>query len=233
MPENPAMNEPLLPCEELEPRAGAADAAVIWLHGLGADGHDFVPIVPQLGLPAGHRIRFVFPHAPGIPVSLNFGMVMPAWYDVYGLNVKDRQDEEGIRLSGRRAVALIERERGRGIDPARIVLAGFSQGAAIALHAGLRYPDRLAGLLVLSSWLPLADTVEAERSPANQDTPILQCHGTQDPMVHEQRGRDSVQTLRRLGYEVDYETYPMQHQVCLEEIELAGAWLAERLPVVA
>jgi phospholipase/carboxylesterase len=228
MPQHPHDGR-LLPCVEIEP-AEPADAAVIWLHGLGADGHDFEPIVPELGLPSANRIRFVFPNAPQIPVTLNGGMVMPAWYDVYGLNVTDRQDADGIRSSALHVEALIAREKDRGIAADRIVLAGFSQGGAIALQAGLRHEERLAGLMALSAWLPLSGTLEDERSDANRDTPILQCHGTLDPMVAETRGRESAETLRRLGYEVRYETYPMQHQVCLEEIELVGGWLSERLP---
>lgn len=221
----------LLDCLQVDPRGGDADAAVLWLHGLGADGYDFQPIVPELRIPPEHRIRFVFPHAPHIPVTLNGGMVMPAWYDVYGLNVRDRQDAEGIRRSAAQTEALIQRERDRGIAPERIVVAGFSQGGAIAYQVGLRYPDRLAGILALSTWLPLADTVADEASAANASIPILHCHGTFDPMVHEARGRDAVATLQQLGYAPEYVTYPMQHQVCLEEIERVGAWLASVLPV--
>ena len=228
-----AKNEPLLNCLQVDPKSGPADAAVIWLHGLGADGHDFEPMVPEFGLGPENRVRFVFPHAPHIPVTLNGGMVMPAWYDVYGLNVKDRQDAEGIQRSARQTVALVARERERGIDPRRIVLAGFSQGGAIAYQAGLRYPDRLAGILALSTWLPLADTLAAERSDANRDVPILHCHGTHDPMVNEARGRDAAATLRGLDYEVEYATWPMQHQVCMEEIEKVGAWLKLVLPAVS
>lgn len=230
MPQEPTADEPLLPCLEIEPQHDTADAAVIWLHGLGADGHDFEPIVPEFRLPEESRIRFVFPHAPPIAVTLNWGMVMPAWYDVVSLEPGAKQDEEGIRLSGRRMEALIQRERDRGIAPERIVAAGFSQGAAISLHQGLRYPEKLAGILVLSSWLPLAHTLEEERSDANRDTPILMCHGTLDPMVAEARGRKAHDQLRELGYDVTYHTYPMQHQVCMEEVQLVGEWLRERLP---
>ena len=155
---------------------------------------------------------------------------MRAWYDVLSLEPGARQDEEGIRRSAGQLEALIDREHARGIGSSRIVVAGFSQGGAIALHTGLRYEERLAGILVLSSWLPVADKVADERSEANRGVPILQCHGTLDPMVAEARGSESVRRLRELGYDVTYETYPMQHQVCLEEIQLVGEWLQERLP---
>ena len=220
---------PLLPCAEIEPRGGTADASVVWLHGLGADGHDFEPIVPELGLPTGHRIRFVFPHAPRIPVTLNFGMAMPAWYDIKSLESRGT-DEVGVRRSTVQVEALLARERARGVPASRIVLAGFSQGGAIALYGGLRHAERLAGILALSTYLVVAEKLDAERSAASRDVPILQCHGTYDPMVPERLGSVCAQTLRGLGYGLRYETYPMQHQVCIEEIRLIGEWLTERLP---
>ncbi|MEM8711863.1 MAG: alpha/beta hydrolase-fold protein [Planctomycetota bacterium] len=215
---------PLLDCVVLEP-GRPADASVVWLHGLGASGHDFPPIVPELGLPDEHAVRFVFPHAPRIPVTVNGGMVMPAWYDILAMDFDRRVDEEGVRRSGDQAVALIQRERDSGVDPSRIVIAGFSQGGAIALHTGVRYPDRLAGVLALSTYLAADCDLEAERSEANQDVPILQCHGTQDPMVTMAMGEAARDRLRGLGYGVDWKTYPMQHQVCPQEIDAIGVWL--------
>jgi phospholipase/carboxylesterase len=172
----------------------------------------------------------VFPHAPAIPVSLNFGMVMPAWYDIAGPDLRQtRHDEAGIRLSAARVETLIAREKSRGVRPERIVLAGFSQGGAVALHVALRHAETLAGLIVLSSYLLLPEKLEAERSDANRRLPILQCHGTHDPMVPEERGRACRDTLQSLGWSVRYETWPMEHQVCDEEIDVIGAWLRERL----
>lgn len=221
-------DQPLLRCVELGPED--ADATVIWMHGLGASGHDFPPVVPHLGLPPESRVRFVFPHAPRIPVTINMGMVMPAWYDILGMDLRTRHDEAGIRSSAEHVERLIERERERGVAAERLVLAGFSQGGALALHCGLRHAERLAGILVLSAYLLLPETTAAERSPANAETPILQCHGTFDPMVAESRGRAARDALRELGYTVEYETWPMQHEVCLEEIQRIGAWLREVLP---
>ena len=219
----------LLPSVRIEPRAGPADAAVVWLHGLGADGHDFEPIVPELGLPPDHRVRFVFPHAPRIPVTLNFGMVMPAWYDITSLASRGT-DETGVRRSAAQVEALLAREKALGVPASRIVLAGFSQGGAIALFAGLRHAERLAGILALSTYLVVREGLEAERSDANHDVPLLQCHGTYDPMVPEHLGRACHDTLVALGYDAAYSTYPMQHEICLEEIRLIGGWLRERLP---
>jgi len=218
----------LLPAVRIEPRGGVADASVVWLHGLGADGHDFEPIVPQLGLPADHRIRFVFPHARPIPVTLNMGMSMPAWYDIRSLESRGT-DEAGVLRSAAQVEALLAHEKAQGVPACRIVLAGFSQGGAIALYAGLRHPERLAGLLALSTYLVVAENLDAERSDVNRDVPILQCHGTYDPMVPEALGRACNETLTGLGYASRYETYPMEHQVCIEEIRLVGAWLSERL----
>ena len=215
----------LLDCVVLEP-GRPADAAVIWLHGLGASGHDFPPVVAELGLPEDHAIRFVFPHAPRIPVTINGGMVMPAWYDILNMDFDQRRvDEDGVRASAARLEDLVARERERGIPAERIVLAGFSQGGAIALHAGLRHPERLAGVLALSTYLAVDGDVGEERPAANRDVPILQCHGSQDPMVPMAKGQAARDRLRELGYEVEWEDYPMQHQVCMEEIERIGAWL--------
>jgi phospholipase/carboxylesterase len=203
------------------PRA-AAEAAVIWLHGLGADGHDFEPIVPELRLESALRVRFVFPHAPVQPVTINGGYAMRAWYDIGN---DRRQDEAGIRASQARVEALIARERTRGVTARRIVLAGFSQGGAIALQTALRHPERLAGVLALSTYLPLAETLAAEAHPANRDAPIFMAHGTQDPLIPLARAAASRDTLRALGYDVQWREYPMPHSVCAEEIAEIGAWL--------
>jgi phospholipase/carboxylesterase len=202
-----------------------AEACVIWLHGLGADGHDFEPVVPALDLPEKPGIRFVFPHAPMQPVTLNGGTVMRAWYDVYGVEGVRREDEPGVRASQTRVEALIAREKGRGIPAARLALAGFSQGGAIALHTGLRHAERLAGILALSTYLPLAGTLAAEAHAANRDVPIFMAHGTHDPLIplaHAQRSRDR---LVEAGYRVEWHEYPMAHQVCDEELRDLSAWL--------
>jgi phospholipase/carboxylesterase len=216
---------PLLETIERE-TAPAPAAAVIWLHGLGADGHDFEPIVPALHLPGTLGVRFVFPHAPVRPVTINAGMVMRAWYDVVGESggVR-REDEAGVRDSQRDIEALIAREKHRGIKSARILLAGFSQGGAMALHTGLRHGERLAGLVALSSFLPLPDTVAAEANPVNRGVPILMAHGTQDPMIPIERARDSHDRLLALGYRVDWGEYSMPHAVCAEEIADVSGWL--------
>ena len=223
-------DEPLLPCVEIEPPA-PADAAVIWLHGLGADGHDFEPIVPHLGLGRSHGIRFVFPHAPSIPVTLNLGMVMPAWYDISRLDAM-RHDEAGLRRSAARVQRLIEREVERGIDTRRIVLAGFSQGGAVALHLGTRLDRPLAGILALSTYMLVREKLATEASEANAATPILMAHGTHDPMVPVGWGEAARDQLQAASYDVTWRTWPMQHEVCLEEIEVVGAWLRERLPTL-
>jgi phospholipase/carboxylesterase len=214
----------LLRTVEIEP-SRPAQAAVIWLHGLGADGHDFEPIVPALGLDPPLGVRFVFPHAPAIPVSINNGFVMPAWYDIRDLDLHQRHDELGVRRSAASVERLIEREHQRGIPSSRIVLAGFSQGGAIALFTGVRHAERLAGLVGLSSYVVLADTLAAEASPANRDVPILMCHGTRDPMVGHSRGKASMEALRAAGFQVDWHEYPMQHEVVMEEIQLVGEFL--------
>ena len=221
----------LLDCVEVGPRPGEpCDGAVVWMHGLGADGHDFEPIVPHLRLPAGLRVRFVFPHAREIPVSLNMGMVMRAWYDLRGVSLERiEHDEAGVRRSAEEIEALVRRENERGVPASKIVLCGFSQGGAMALHVGLRYPETLAGIAALSSFLILAEKVEAEAHAANRRTKVLVCHGTQDPMVPEGMGRASFDRLRALGYDAEYHRYPMQHEVCMEEIGLLGRWLEARL----
>ncbi len=207
---------------------GTPGAAVIWLHGLGADANDFVPVVPMLGLDAGPGIRFVFPNAPVRPVTINGGMPMRAWFDIRDLGGRNI-DEAGIRAAGRTLDALIEREIGRGIDSARIVLAGFSQGGVIALHAGLRYPRPLAGILALSTFLALADSLAGEASGANRAIPIFMAHGHHDQMIAAERALGSRDVLLDAGYPLAWHDYPMGHEVCAEEIAAIGAWLADRL----
>ena len=218
----------LLRAVEIEPGTEAR-SSVIWLHGLGADGHDFEPIVPELRLPPATAVRFVFPHAPSIPVTINGGMVMPAWYDILEIALDRRIDEAGVHRSARAVTALLQRERERGIPSERIVLAGFSQGGAVACHVALRHPEPLAGLVMLSTYLVCADELESERSAANASLPIFQAHGDFDPMVTPERGQAARQRLEDLGYAVEAHTYPMAHQVCGEEIQALGAWLAQRL----
>ncbi|HEX9184656.1 MAG TPA: alpha/beta hydrolase-fold protein [Burkholderiales bacterium] len=215
--------------EAIEIETGPSpDSAVIWLHGLGADGHDFEPIVPELRLPAQLRVRFVFPHAPVRPVTLNMGMPMRAWYDILQLG-GGREDDAGIRASQELVEGLLARELARGVPVRRIVLAGFSQGGAIALHTGLRYGERLGGIMALSTYLPLAGSLQAERSRANRDLPILMAHGTLDPMIAVARARESRAALQALGYAVDWREYAMPHSVCAEEIADIAAWLLRTL----
>ena len=218
----------LLPRVELE-SAPNPTAAVIWLHGLGADGHDFAGLVPELDLSNCPPIRFVFPHAPSLPVTVNGGYVMPAWYDILGTNLVSQQDSVGIQASERAIVALIEHEVALGIPADRIVLAGFSQGCAMALHTGLRLPKRLAGIMALSGYLPLADRLGAERQPANAQTPVFMAHGTQDPVVVIARGEASRDALVALGQPVDWRSYPMPHSVHPNEISDISAFLAQVL----
>jgi phospholipase/carboxylesterase len=196
------------------------------MHGLGADGHDFVPVVPEFDLPDALAIRFVFPHAPIRPVTINRGAVMRAWYDVRDDGGERREDAAGVRSSQRLIEALIEREKTRGVPSRRIVLAGFSQGGAMALHTGLRHPERLAGIIALSSFLPVADTVAAEANPANRHLPIFMAHGTYDAMIPLTRGRRSRDLLLELGYRVTWREYPMAHAVCPPEIGDISRWLA-------
>jgi phospholipase/carboxylesterase len=218
----------LLPHIQIE-SAPQPTAAVIWLHGLGADGNDFAALVPELDLSNCPPIRFIFPHAPSMPVTLNGGYVMPAWYDIRGTDLVSRQDSEGIHKSARAIDALIQREIERGIAPERIVLAGFSQGCAMALHTGLRFPQRLAGVMALSGYLPLADTFAAERSPANAHTPVFMAHGSADPVVVPTRGEASRDVLASLGYPVQWHSYPMQHSVHPREIADIAVFLASVL----
>jgi phospholipase/carboxylesterase len=207
---------------ETGPRPGTS---IIVLHGLGADGNDFAPICDELELGPAGDVRFVLPHAPTRPVTINGGYVMRAWYDILGADLVRREDEAGLRASVLEVEALIARERERGVPANRIVLAGFSQGCAMTLLTGLRHRERLAGLAGLSGYLPLADTTAAERSPANQGLPVFQAHGLYDGIIPVARATASRDALRGLGYDVEWHEYPMEHSVCLEEIADLNAWL--------
>ena len=202
--------------------------SVIWLHGLGADGNDFVPIVQQLSLPP-LGIRFVFPHAPMRPVTLNGGFVMRAWYDIVLQDLAMKEDESGLRQSQEMIEQLIAKEKSRGVPMSRIVIAGFSQGGVIALQTGLRQPQRLAGVMSLSAYLPLPSKIEKERNAANQNVPIFLGHGIADTMVPLSLGIASRDQLLKLGYDVDWHQYPMPHSVCAEELEDISAWLTRVL----
>lgn len=199
--------------------------AVIWLHGLGADGNDFVPIVRELDLTGCPPIRFVFPHAPTMPVTINNGYVMRAWYDILGTDLVKREDEGGLRKSQQAVEDLIEQQKALGIPASRIVLAGFSQGCAMTLQTGLRYPQKLAGLLCLSGYLPLSGAFPSERHPANHETPIFLAHGRSDPVIPIDRAEQSRDLLIANGYRVSWHPYVMQHSVCAEEIGDIGRWL--------
>ena len=211
--------------ETIEIETGAKPgAAVIWLHGLGADGRDFEPIVPELRLPASKPVRFIFPNAPQRPVTINMGMRMPAWYDILQLG-GGAEDESGIRESQAQIEQLMAREKTRGVPANRIVLAGFSQGGAIALQTSLRQPERLAGVMALSTYLPLGAKLAAERQAINSDLPIFMAHGTFDPMIPMLRAAQSRDALLALGYPVEWREYPMPHSVCPEEIKDIAAFL--------
>jgi len=218
----------LLPHIQIE-TAPQPTAAVIWLHGLGADGNDFAGLVPELDLSGCPPIRFIFPHAPSLPVTLNGGYVMPAWYDIRGTDLLSRQDDRGIRTSEKAICALIEHEIARGIPAERIVLAGFSQGCAMALHTALRFAHRLAGIMALSGYLPLADSFAAERASANAHTPIFMAHGSQDPVVIPARGEATRDLLSSLGYPVQWHSYPMPHSVHPHEISDIAVFLTQVL----
>jgi phospholipase/carboxylesterase len=203
--------------------------SIIWLHGLGADGNDFVPMVRELDLAGLPGIRFVFPHAKTIPVTINGGYIMRAWYDITGAELVRREDETGLRDSQTDVEALIAREKARGIPASRIIVAGFSQGCAMTLQTGLRHPEKLAGMLCLSGYLPLAAKVAHERSEESLDTPIFMAHGRQDPVVPFARAVDSRTALAAMGYQVEWHEYPMQHSLCLEEVQDISAWLKKVL----
>jgi phospholipase/carboxylesterase len=216
----------LNPLQQVEVTIGTEPAGtVIWMHGLGADGWDFVPIVRELPLPEGLALRFIFPHAPERPVTINNGYVMRAWYDISQNDIARTPDERGIRESQQSVEDLIARERGRGMAEARVVLAGFSQGGAIALQAGLRHKEKLAGIVALSTYLPLEESLSAEAAAANKSTPIFMAHGTQDPIIPLELAEASHRALKARGYSVEWHSWPMPHSVCTEEVEALGAFL--------
>jgi phospholipase/carboxylesterase len=217
-----------LDCVEINPDK-KPQSCVIWLHGLGADGHDFEPIVPELRLPPDLAVRFVFPHAPERAVTINFGMKMRAWFDITDTEDIGRVKLDEFGVSVNQVRDLIQREITSGLPAERIVLAGFSQGGAIALHTGLFYEKRLAGILALSTFLPTAETVESKAPSANKTTPIMMAHGQFDPLVPMAKGVAARNLLNRLGYDLEWNDYPMQHAVCPDEIDAVGAWLKDLL----
>lgn len=217
-----------LSCVEIGPSAESVESSVVWLHGLGASGHDFEPVVPYLQMP---KTRFVFPHAPQRPVTINMGMVMPAWYDILSMAGSGgiREPIEQVRESQQQVEALIQREKERGLPAHKIAVAGFSQGGAIAHWTGLRHDEGLAGIMILSAYELFPETLAAEASKANQATPMLFCHGSQDPMVKMSWGREAHDRRASEDRDVRWHDWPMGHQVCMEEIEVIGSWLRERL----
>jgi phospholipase/carboxylesterase len=216
--------------DPIEIETGSAPrTSLIVLHGLGASGDDFVPVCEALDLAGAGSVRFVFPHAPMRPVTINGGYVMRAWYDIVASDLARREDEAGLRASRDAIDALIERERARGVASERIVLMGFSQGCALALMAGLRHAERLGGVVGLSGYLPLAPLTAAERSDANRDLPVFLAHGVHDPVVPIARALASRELLRALGHPVEWHDYPIEHTVSMPEIDDVGAWLRRRL----
>ena len=217
----------LLPALVINPEEQAT-ASIIWLHGLGADGHDFEPLVPQLELEQ-HPIRFIFPHAPEQPITINNGMVMPAWYDITSMDLTLSQDEPGIHESEQLLIRWIEHEIEVGIPPERIILAGFSQGGAIALQTGLRYPKRLGGIIALSCYLPLAERFESENSLISNNLPLFMGHGSYDPVISISSGEHSASKIKAAGYPVEWHDYPMEHSVNTEEINDIANWISRQL----
>ncbi|WP_417514478.1 alpha/beta hydrolase [Marinobacter sp.] len=211
---------------EVETRANPT-AAVIWLHGLGASGHDFEPVVPELGLPGDAAVRFIFPHAPNLPVTINGGMTMPAWYDIKAMDIDRIVDTDQLMDSARAVGKLIDQEIERGIPAGNIIIAGFSQGGAVAYELGLTYPKRLGGILALSTYFATAKTVRP--SEANAGIPVNIYHGTADPMVPETLGVRSVAALKDMGYDPAYMTFPMEHSVCLEEVQDIGRFIRKHV----
>jgi len=210
---------------ELTHGNGEPQHAIIWLHGLGATANDFPPIVPELGLDADRPIRFIFPQAPDRPITVNGGMRMPGWYDIKGMDIADKQDAAGMRESQNLLESLIQIQVDLGIPAQNIIIAGFSQGGAVAYHTGLRSKHKLAGILALSTYLPFAEQAEAQQSEVNLVTPILANHGSHDPVVPIALGKTSVDVLSGLGYQVKWQTYPMEHQVVMPQIKDIGRWI--------
>lgn len=218
----------LLPAVEMESPSGVAvNASIIWLHGLGADGNDFAPLVPQLALPENSGIRFVFPHAPSIPVTINNGFVMPAWYDIKEMDIDRHVDEAQLLQSAAWVHALIDREIERGVDSRRIIIAGFSQGGAVSYEAALSYGKPLAGIMALSTYFATAASVKVD--PVQNEIPIMICHGSMDPVVPELLGQNSVATLQEMGFKPEYHSYPMEHSLCPQQVVDISAWLSRIL----
>jgi len=209
--------------------AAPAEGAVVLLHGLGADGWDLLPVVEALGIPDALPLRFILPHAPVRPVTVSGGYEMPAWCDVRDITPEDRVDPDGLAETARRIHRYLEREQRRGLPASRLLLAGFSQGGAVALHVGLRHPQRLAGIVALSTFLPFPDTLAGEQALANADVPVLMCHGIEDPIVPVQLGRDASGLLSRMAHPVEWHEYPMGHEICAEEIAVMSRWIQEHL----
>lgn len=216
----------VLPAIEIE-TGKAPDATVIWLHGLGSDGNDFAPIVGDLGLPNDLNVRFIFPHAPSIPVTLNNGYVMPAWYDVFETGLDRKVDTVQLEMSAQQVMSVVKSEIGRGVSSERIIIAGFSQGGAVAYHAVLSSEERLGGLLAMSTYFATKDSIVLQKN--NRTVPMLIQHGTQDGVVNKQLGDEAVEELEKSGYVVDYKTYPMGHTVCPEQIADIGEWIRDIL----
>ncbi len=204
---------------------GEPKHTIIWLHGLGATSNDFPPIVPELGLNQSRPIRFVFPQAPSRPITINGGFVMPGWYDIKGMSLEEKQDREGMSESSAMLEGIINGEIANGTPASNIIVAGFSQGGAVAYYTAVRSKAKLAGVLALSTYLPFEDETEAEHSGVNVQTPILAHHGSYDPVVPMQFGLESVDSLKQLGYQVQWKTYPMEHQVVMEQIKEIGDWI--------
>ncbi|MCG2837606.1 alpha/beta hydrolase [Photobacterium sp. WH77] len=219
---------PQLDCVEVNPKVKPT-ASVIWLHGLGSNGHDFEAILPELKLPANSPVRFIFPHAPSLPVTVNGGMVMPAWYDILEMGIGRKLDKEQLLESADKVADLIDRERGRGIASDRIILAGFSQGGAVAYQAALTYPHPLAGLLALSTYFPTAKSIDV--APANRQLPIEVMHGSFDPVVLPSMGKSAVEDLQELGFQPQWRVYPMEHQVCMQQVKDIADWLKHTLNI--
>lgn len=217
------------PLKTLEINVSKPRYSVIWLHGLGADGHDFEPIVAELNFKNKEKTRFVFPHAPTMAVTVNNGMVMPAWYDIVAPRIDSEQDEEGVRFSASQINQLIEIEMSKGIQSENIILAGFSQGGAIALHAGLRFTKPLAGIMALSTYLLLDTSVSTEADSSNKKTPIFYAHGSNDPVIPISLAETSKEFLTKLGYEIEWHNYPMEHSVLPQEIDDISNWLGKVL----
>lgn len=212
----------------IEPKSGKpADACVFILHGLGADGHDFEPLVPALGLPASANVRFIMPHAPRLPVTINGGMVMPAWYDILAMDLGRRVDETQLKASAERVQGLIQEQIDQGIDSQRVIMAGFSQGGAVAYHAALSFPQPLGGLLAMSSYFATADSIVL--AEANKQIPVEVQHGSFDPIVPESLGKSGADRLSSLGYAVNYRQYSMAHSLCPQQVSDIGRWLLQRL----